>query len=81
MDWIFLATAGLLWLAAYGLAQGCALLQQQAPRGLHWHAQRTVGAGHGNNALLATPVALRWILDESWSPANAVGQNGAPAEK
>ncbi|RLJ40213.1 hypothetical protein C8C98_3972 [Acidovorax sp. 106] len=33
MDWIFLATAGLLWLAACGLAKGCALLQQQAQGG------------------------------------------------
>lgn len=29
MDWIFLAAGGLLWLAVYGLAKGCALLQQK----------------------------------------------------
>ena len=33
MDWIFLATAGLLWLAVYGLAKGCTLLQRQAQGG------------------------------------------------
>ena len=33
MDWIFFAAAGLLWLAVYGLAQGCARLQQQAQGG------------------------------------------------
>ena len=33
MDWIFVAVGGLLWLAVYGLAQGCALLQKQAQGG------------------------------------------------
>lgn len=30
MDWIFGAVGGLLWLAVYGLARGCARLQRQA---------------------------------------------------
>lgn len=33
MDWIFLAKGGLLWLTAYGLAKGCALLQRLAQGG------------------------------------------------
>lgn len=33
MDWIFMTVAGLLWLAVYGLAKGCALLQRQAQGG------------------------------------------------
>lgn len=27
MDWIFMVAGGLLWLAVYGLARGCARLQ------------------------------------------------------
>ena len=30
MDWVFIGISGALWLAAYGLAKGCAPLQQQA---------------------------------------------------
>lgn len=33
MDWVFMAIGGMLWLAAYGLAKGCALLQRQAQGG------------------------------------------------
>lgn len=33
MDWILMAVAGLLWLAVYGLAKGCAMLQRQAQGG------------------------------------------------
>jgi hypothetical protein len=33
MDWMYLAVGGLLWLAVYGLAKGCARLQQQAQGG------------------------------------------------
>ena len=33
MDWILMAVGGLLWLAVYGLAKGCALLQRQAQGG------------------------------------------------
>lgn len=33
MDWILMAVGGLLWLAVYSLAKGCALLQRQAQGG------------------------------------------------
>ena len=33
MDWLFLAMGGALWLAVYGLARGCVLLQRQAQGG------------------------------------------------
>ncbi len=33
MDWILMTVGGLLWLATYGLAKGCALLQRQAQGG------------------------------------------------
>ena len=33
MDWILMAVGGLLWLAVYCLAKGCALLQRQAQGG------------------------------------------------
>lgn len=33
MDWVFIAMGGALWLATYGLAKGCALLQRQAQGG------------------------------------------------
>ena len=33
MDSILMAVGGLLWLAVYGLAKGCALLQRQAQGG------------------------------------------------
>ena len=33
MDWIFGVAGGLLWLAAYGLAQGCSTLQVRSQGG------------------------------------------------
>ena len=33
MDWVFMTIGGALWLAAYGLAKGCARLQKQAQGG------------------------------------------------
>ena len=33
MDLVFIAVGGTLWLAVYGLARGCARLQQQAQGG------------------------------------------------
>lgn len=33
MDLVFIAVGGLLWLAVYGLAKGCALLQRQSQGG------------------------------------------------
>lgn len=33
MDLVYMAVGGLLWLTVYGLAKGCALLQQQAQGG------------------------------------------------
>ena len=33
MDLILMAVGGLLWLAVYGLAKGCTLLQRQAQGG------------------------------------------------
>lgn len=44
-------------------------LQQHAPSTLRWHSQLTTGGTHGNNAELATPIALRWAFDSSWKPA------------
>lgn len=44
-------------------------LETRAPAGLQWHRQFTPRATHGNNAQLATPVALRWIFDPQWKPA------------
>lgn len=38
-------------------------LQDHAPDALRWRAQFTPGAKHGNNAELATPVALRWAFE------------------
>lgn len=52
-----------------------AVLRSQAPPGLRWHAYLTSGAHHGNNAVRATPVALRWAFDRDWDP----GQAGAMA--
>jgi predicted alpha/beta superfamily hydrolase len=43
-----------------------AVLQRDAPATLRWHSQFTEGAVHGNNAELATPVALRWAFDSTW---------------
>jgi predicted alpha/beta superfamily hydrolase len=43
-------------------------LQKHAPATLRWRAQLTSGATHGNNAELATPVALRWAFDTTWIP-------------
>ena len=51
-----------------------ATLEDRAPSALRWHSQLTAGANHGNNAELATPVALRWVFDLQWVPAT-----GAPA--
>lgn len=33
MDWIFMVAGGLLWLAVYGLARGCARLQARGQGG------------------------------------------------
>ncbi len=33
MDWVFMATAGALWLAIYGLAKGCSRLQERSQGG------------------------------------------------
>lgn len=44
-------------------------LGKHAPVGLRWKAQSTIGAGHGTNSELATPVALRWVFDTHWSPS------------
>ena len=33
MDWIFDVAGGLLWMAAYGLAQGCSTLQVRSQGG------------------------------------------------
>mgnify|MGYP003148326685 CR=1 FL=1 len=46
-----------------------AVLQDHAPPALHWRAQNTYGAEHGDNAELATPVALRWLFDPKWAHA------------
>ena len=46
-------------------------LQNHAPATLRWHAQLTTGASHGNNATLATPVALRWAFDSNWEPSRS----------
>jgi predicted alpha/beta superfamily hydrolase len=45
------------------------VLESRAPATLRWHSQFTAGAKHGNNAELATPVALRWAFDSEWVPA------------
>jgi hypothetical protein len=47
-------------------------LQNHAPATLRWHSQFTIGAKHGNNAELATPVALRWAFDSRWVPSATV---------
>lgn len=47
------------------------VLQSHAPASLRWHSQLTAGAKHGDNAELATPVALRWMFDPKWSPSAA----------
>lgn len=44
-------------------------LDAHAPVGLRWKAQYTLGAAHGANAELATPVALRWVFDTQWNPS------------
>ncbi len=46
------------------------VLQSHAPASLRWRSQLTTGARHGDNAELATPVALRWALDPEWSPVS-----------
>jgi predicted alpha/beta superfamily hydrolase len=38
-----------------------AVLQREAPAGLHWRALTTPGAVHDDNARKATPVALQWL--------------------
>ncbi|MDF3126509.1 alpha/beta hydrolase-fold protein [Rheinheimera sp. 1928-s] len=43
-------------------------LQNHAPVTLRWRSQFTIGARHGNNAELATPIALRWAFDSKWEP-------------
>lgn len=43
-------------------------LRIHAPPALRWRSQLTLGAGHGSNAELATPVALRWTFDPQWAP-------------
>lgn len=44
-------------------------LRDHAPATLRWRSQFTPRANHGNNAELATPVALRWAFDPQWEPA------------
>lgn len=44
------------------------VLRIHAPPALRWRSQLTLGAVHGNNAELATPVALRWTFDPQWTP-------------
>lgn len=48
------------------------VLRKRAPASLHWWAQLTPGASHGNNAELATPVALRWLFDPGWIPRETI---------
>lgn len=45
-----------------------ATLEKRAPANLRWHAQLTPGAGHNDNAELATPGALRLAFDTGWRP-------------
>ncbi|MGH8075928.1 MAG: hypothetical protein ACREPE_01195, partial [Lysobacter sp.] len=57
------------------------VLSRQAPPALAWKAQLTRGGDHGNNAQLATPVALRDVY-EHWTPTGRepiAGHNVAPA--
>ena len=49
-------------------------LRAHAPPALCWHAQFTPDAGHNDNAALATPAGLRWILDPAWMPPT--GESG-----
>ena len=44
-------------------------LKKYAPATLRWRSQITLGATHGNNAELATPVAIRWAFDPTWAPS------------
>lgn len=53
-------------------------LETRAPSGLQWRHQFTPGATHGNNAPLATPVALRWVFDPQWKPADTAGDPASP---
>ena len=45
-----------------------ATLDKRAPASLRWHAQLTPGAGHNDNAEMATPGALRLAFDPGWRP-------------
>lgn len=44
-----------------GFNKAVAVLERQAPPGLRWHALKTPGAVHDDNAQKATPVALQWL--------------------
>lgn len=48
--------------AAYD--EAVALLAASAPAGLRWRAYASAGAGHSENPVAATPVALHWLYTE-----------------